>query len=153
MFMYELYKYVDPLCPILLNKLFNSWTEGIIVPLHKKGSVHCAANYMGITILPTMSKLFTQMLNTRISKWAETSGISADCQAGFRSQHSMVDNVFVLNHINHRWVAMGKTVYTVMIDFTKAFDLVNHTCLFVYGDIVNIQEITGKGQRLWRSVE
>ncbi len=39
----------------LFNHCFNIgyfpslWTEGVIIPLHKKGDIHCITNYRGIT--------------------------------------------------------------------------------------------------------
>ena len=49
------------------NKIFtfgyfpSDWTEGYIVPLFKKGDRNCTENYMGITILSTIGKLFTRV--------------------------------------------------------------------------------------------
>ena len=47
-----------------LHKLFNvvfekgyfpsKWSEGFIVPLHKKGDVNLVENYRGITLLSTL---------------------------------------------------------------------------------------------------
>ena len=35
------------------------WTEGLIIPVHKKGDMNEVGNYRGITLLSTMEKLFT----------------------------------------------------------------------------------------------
>ena len=49
----------------LFNELYNTghyptqWTTGIIVPIYKKGARSNPANYRGITLTSTMSKLFT----------------------------------------------------------------------------------------------
>ena len=53
----------DVLLPYLLV-LFNtvlqtghfpeSWSEGYIIPLHKKGSIHCPEKYRGITLLSVL---------------------------------------------------------------------------------------------------
>ena len=55
-----------------LNKLFNlvfnqgyfpvCWSEGYIVPIHKKGSLNNVENYRGITLLSVIGKLFTRVL-------------------------------------------------------------------------------------------
>lgn len=50
----------------LFNKIYEnvhfleSWSEGFVIPLHKKGSVNDAENYRGITLLGTVGKLFTR---------------------------------------------------------------------------------------------
>ena len=48
------------------------WTEGYIVPIHKNGNVNNVDNYRGITVLSILGKLFTRILNTRLTEWAET---------------------------------------------------------------------------------
>jgi len=40
--------------------------------------------FRGITLLSTVGKLFTRLLNTRLSKWAENYFIYVEAQAGFR---------------------------------------------------------------------
>ena len=64
-----------------LNKLFNlvfnqgyfpvCWSEGYIVPIYKKGSLNNVENYRGITLLSVLGKLFTRVLNNRLTEWAE----------------------------------------------------------------------------------
>ena len=66
-----------------LHRLFNvifekgyfpsKWTEGFIVPLHKKGGggVNQVENFRGITLLSTFGKLFSRILNNRLTEWAE----------------------------------------------------------------------------------
>ena len=62
---------------VLFNKIFDleyfpgSWSEGFIVPLHKKGSQDDVNNYRGITLLSTLGKLYTSILNNRLKTWAE----------------------------------------------------------------------------------
>ena len=61
-----------------LCKLFNvifqkgyfpiKWTEGFIVPLHKKGDINQVENYRGIALLSTLGKLFSHILNTRLTE-------------------------------------------------------------------------------------
>ena len=73
---------------ILFNKLFskgyfpNVWTEGFIIPLHKKGDVNEVGNYRGITLLSTFGKLFSKNLNNRLCKWAEKYNVYIESQAG-----------------------------------------------------------------------
>ena len=82
------------LAPYLLN-LFNRifdkgyfpevWSEGYIIPLHKKGSNNDENNYRGITFLSTLGKLFARILNNSLTKWAENYAVYIEAQAGFRS--------------------------------------------------------------------
>ena len=44
------------------------WSEGFIIPIFKKGDVNEVLNYRGITLLSTVGKLFTRILNNRLNK-------------------------------------------------------------------------------------
>ena len=56
-------------------------------------------NYRGITLVSCFSKIFTGILNNRISNRAESNNILSDSQIGFRKGRSTTDAVFVLNAI------------------------------------------------------
>ena len=84
----------------LSNGLFPSrWSEGLIVPLYKKGDVNVPSNYRGITLLSVFGKLYTKLINNRLNKWAECYEILIEAQAGFRKLYSTVDQIFALNGI------------------------------------------------------
>ena len=105
----EFFRYgMDVLMPYLY-KLFNTvfnlgyfpekWTEGFIVPLHKKGNSNDVENYRGITLLSTFGKLFTRILNNRLNNWAENYHIYINAQAGFRKHMGTIDNIFVMHSL------------------------------------------------------
>ena len=115
---------------ILFNKIFetgifpDTWGDGFIVPLHKKGNVENVENYRGITLLSVVDKLFISILNTRLNEWAEKNHIYVEAQSGFRKGMSTVDNIFVLHSLITRCVNEKKKLYSAFIDFKKAFDFV-----------------------------
>ena len=47
------------------------WGEGVIVPLHRKGSMLNPTNYRGVTLLNVLGKIFTRILNNSLDGWAE----------------------------------------------------------------------------------
>ena len=47
------------------------WRQGIVVPLHKDGDERDPMNYRGITLLSIVGKVFTRVLNNRLTKFAE----------------------------------------------------------------------------------
>ena len=101
-----------------------SWSEGHIIPLHKKGNINCVENYRGITLLSCLGKLFTRLLNNRLSAWAEEYGIYVEAQTGFRTHLGTIDNIFVLHGLITHLINQGKMLYCAFIDFTKAFDYI-----------------------------
>ena len=115
---------------VLFNKIFDigyfpkSWSEGYIIPLHKKGSKSNVENYRGITLLSTLGILFTRVLNNRLSLWAEEYNVYVEAQMGFRSGLGTVDGIYVLHNIITHILNSGKKLYCAFVDFTKAFDYV-----------------------------
>jgi len=101
-----------------------SWAEGYVIPLHKKGDIEKVDNYRGITLLSTLGKLFTRIINNRLTKWAEDYYIYIEAQSGFRSNMGTIDNVFVLHNIIAHMLNKKETLYCAFVDFTKAFDYI-----------------------------
>ena len=119
-----------PTLCILFNKIFDKghfpeeWSEGYIVPLHKKGSINDVDNYRGITLLSVLGELFTRILNNRLSEWAENYHVLIEAQAGFRPGMSTIDNVFVMHGLLSHILNQGDKLYCAFVDYTKAFDYI-----------------------------
>jgi len=62
----------------------SEWTKGLIIPLHKKGDINNPDNYRGISLLSVISKVYTRIINSRLTVWAESNFVLTDAQAGFR---------------------------------------------------------------------
>ena len=120
-----------PIYAKLFNIIFDtgivpeSWTLGDILPIYKnKGNKHSPENYRPITLLSCFGKLFTSILNSRITKFIEeTDGIDA-CQAGFRKGFSTADNLFILQNLIEFSKVNKFKLFCAFIDFKQAFDTV-----------------------------
>ena len=121
---------------VLFNNIFDSgnfpeaWTESIIQPIHKKGSIHDPNNYRGISLLNICGKLYSYIINKRLVKWVEEEDILGEIQAGFRKDHSTIDHIFTLFAMIHKYLLKNKKLYVAFIDFRKAFDLIAHCKLW-----------------------
>ena len=124
----------DKMMPIYIS-LFNivldtgilpdSWLEGIIRPIYKKGGDPTQPeNYRPITILSCFGKLFTAILNARINNFIEYHNILNENQAGFRSGFSTVDHIFTLYTLSEILKHHKKKLFCSFIDFSKVFDSV-----------------------------
>ena len=103
----------------------NSWLEGIIRPIFKRsGDPSEPENYRPITILSCFGKLFTAVLNLRLSNFLEYHNILEENQAGFRSGYSTTDHIFTLHALTEILKNKEKKLYCSFIDFSKAFDSV-----------------------------
>ena len=72
----------------------NKWCNAIILPIHKKGSFNDPNNYRAIALLSCISKIFTQILNDRLVKWANNTEQMYEIQASFTKGKSTVDHIF-----------------------------------------------------------
>ena len=78
----------------ILAKFFNdltlkgefptSWKSSIIIPAYKKGVATDPANFRPICLLSCLSKVYTRLLNARVSKAAEEGGVFTNTQGGGR---------------------------------------------------------------------
>jgi hypothetical protein len=112
------------------GRIPDSWTEGVIVPVFKKGDTTSPNNYRGITVLSCIGKLFTSVINERLSHYIEDSGLLGEEQAGFRQGYSTIDHTFTLKCIIDLYLRRRKRLYCAFIDYRKAFDTINRVALW-----------------------
>ena len=75
-----------------------NWTCGVIKPIFKnKGCPTDPDNFLAITLISCLGKLFTSILNTRFNMFSNKLGIISENQTGFRKEYSTQDNIFVLH--------------------------------------------------------
>ena len=109
----------------------NDWGKAIITPIPKCSSKnpYLPLSYRGISLLPCISKIYTNILNRRITFYLENMNLLADEQNGFRCNRSCEDHVFSLTTIVQNRLYHGKDTFVAFIDFTKAFDSVDRNLL------------------------
>ena len=99
-----------------------SWNSGIIKPIYKgKGSTNNPDNFRPITILSCMSKLFTAVLNSRLSEYVHSENLIGEDQIGFRSGYSTMDGVFALHSLQALLKHRKKNFFCAFIDLKKCF--------------------------------
>lgn len=128
----------DQLAPIL-TRMFNifryvglpqSWNDMLLVPIHKKGDRKVAGNYRGIALMPMLAKIFSQCVLKRLEAEAQTKGLRADAQAGFRSHHRVEDNAVILKTIVERVIQRREPLWVCFVDLEKAYDRVSRPHLW-----------------------
>ena len=141
-----------PIYHKLFNMIFDSgilpdsWLVGIIKPIYKnKGNADDPSNYRPITILSCMGKLFTAVLNQRLTSFIEENNLLNENQCGFRKGYSTCDNIFVLHAIIEYMKVRKLKLFSAFVDFEKAFDSVWRVALWsklikynINGKILNI---------------
>lgn len=94
---------IEALTITLFNKIMDSnsipteWKHSDIILLHKKGSRHKINNYSRISLSPTISKIFSKLLELRLRKTLEFH--QPPEQAGIRQNFSTLDHLHTINQI------------------------------------------------------
>lgn len=77
-----------------------------------------------ITLLSCLGKVFTSILNKRLTDYVESNDILHNNQAGFRKGFSTSDNLFILHQIIQNLTNNKKKLFCSFIDLKQAFDTV-----------------------------
>ena len=122
-----------------LNHIFNlSLKHGVfpdelkmakVIPLFKTGDKCLVANYRPVSVLPVFSKLLERIMYNRLIKYVDCNNLLYKYQFGFRKNHSTVMALTTLTDKISNAVEDGDYVMGVFLDFSKAFDTVNHCIL------------------------
>ena len=129
-------KSLSPILTTLFDKIVELkyfprlWSMGILFPIHKSGELDDPNNFRGITLNSCLSKLFTYLLNTRLSSYCEEKGLMEYNQIGFRKGFRTSDHIFTLKTVVDKAFANKKKLYVCFVDFKKAYDTVWRNGLF-----------------------
>jgi hypothetical protein len=124
-----------PVVHAVLNAVFVSgdypptWSLAAVSAIFKKGDPTVQDNYRGIAVGNIFGKLFSMVLEQRLSAWAELLGLRARGQAGFRKGMGTADQLFVLRHILSQHKLSRQPLYMCFVDFRKAYDSVRRDLL------------------------
>ena len=100
-----------------------------VIPLFKTGDRSDIANYRPISLLPVLSKIFEKLIHRRLVSFLDKNQVIYRKQFGFRKQHSTIHALHsavtqVVNGLNNK-----EAVFGIYLDFSKAFDTIQHDIL------------------------
>ena len=98
--------------------------------LHKKKDRTECSNYRGISQVAHAGKILLKIIARRLSGYCERAGILREEQSSFRPNRSTTDTMFVIRRLQELARKKRIPLYVCFIDFTKAYDSVDRTCLW-----------------------
>ena len=128
----ELREEIAPIIQIIFErslqtgKLPADWCRAQVTPIFKKGSKLSAANYRPISLTCILCKALEHIIASQVVKHLNSHDLQYDLQHGFREKRSCETQLTMLVEDLARNLSKGKQTDLVLLDFSKAFDKVNH---------------------------
>lgn len=149
----ELLKLLEDDGENLLLDLFNTiyrtgmipeqWLTSTFITLPKKRNAKDCSDHRTIALMSHTLKLFLKIIHQRICLKLEREISSS--QFGFRQGMGTREALFSINVLIQRCIDVNRTIYACFIDFSKAFDNVQHHKLI---DILKSKKIDSQDIRI-----
>ena len=135
----KMLKLCSPIIDIYILHIINSctekkyfptaWKTSIGIPLPKNSNPENVSDLRVISLLPALSKIFERVLYNQISTYILSYNILPDTQCGFRQNFSTSTALLTVLDSIISAIDSGKVSVLVLLDFSKAFDTINHRLL------------------------
>ena len=105
------------------------WKRASVCSLYKKGEKLSAANYRPVSLTCVTSKIMEHILTSQLMSLAESTDLFHTNQHSFRRNHGCEKQLIELTTDITNNLDDGQETEACVLDFSKAFDKVNHNKL------------------------
>ena len=102
--------------------------KSVFIPIPKKGNAKECSNYCKIALISHTSKVMLKILQAKLQQYVNRE--LPDVQAGFRKGRGIRDQIANICQIIEKAREFQKNIYFCSIDYTNAFDCVDHNKLW-----------------------
>ena len=104
------------------------WKRSVFIPVPKKCNAKECSNYCTVGLISHARKVMLKILQTRLEQYVNRE--FPDVQAGFRKDKGTRYHIVNICWIIKKAREFQKNIYFCFIDYTKAFDCVDHNKLW-----------------------
>ena len=104
-----------------------NWKRSVFIPIPKKGNAKESSNYCTIALISQASKVMLKILQARIQQYMSFE--LPDVEAGFRKGRGTRDQLANMHWNIEKAREVQKNIYFCFIEYTRAFDCVDHSKL------------------------
>ena len=97
-----------------------------VIPIHKKGLHTSLGNDRSVSLLSIFNLILEKLIFKRLMKFIELQNILYTKQFGFRQKYSNTQALLSITNKIQKAVDEGTYSCGIFLDFSKAFDTVNH---------------------------
>ena len=120
------------------------WRIADVTPIPKGPLSALVCNYRPISITPVLSKVLERLISLRFGRFLERSGVLSSHQYSYRKSLGTCDALLDIVCAGQLELVRDGELVLVQIDFSAAFDRVNHG-----GPVFKLQE-AGVGGMIWK---
>lgn len=114
----------------ILNSYFpDLWKQAEVIPFPKVSNPTEYGHLRCINILPALSKILERIMDRQIRQFLNQYQVLPEKQSGFRANHSCESALACITDDIFRSVDANKISALISLDFSKAFDMLNHKIL------------------------
>lgn len=107
----------------------NHFKKAEVCPVYKGGQKRLLTNYRPIALISNLAKVYEKVLFKRIYGFATKNNLISAKQFGFLKGKGTSDAIALLSNNIYNKLAKSTPMAAVFLDYSKAFDTVNHTML------------------------